>query len=65
MPVDIKHPPKLKTTDKDRRKRYLFVAIDSRSRSVNLAVKDDETEASAVAFLREAARLFPFCLTPY
>ena len=33
------------------------------ARSVHLAVKDDETEASAIAFLREAAAAFPFRLT--
>ena len=37
---------------------FLYVAIDRRSRSVHLAVKDDETEASAIAFLREAASRF-------
>src|SRR5918997_701566 len=47
----------------ERRKRYLHVAIDRRSRSVHLAVKDDETERSAIAFLREAAAAFPFRLT--
>jgi hypothetical protein len=30
---------------------------------VHLAVKDDETEASAIAFLREAANAFPFRMT--
>jgi transposase InsO family protein len=40
-----------------------YVAIDRRSRSVHLAVKDDETEKSAIAFLREAAAAFPFRLT--
>lgn len=60
MHIDIKHLPKLRTADGERRKRYLFVAIDRRSRSVHLAVKDDETEASAIAFLREAASAFPF-----
>jgi len=39
------------------------VAIDRRSRSVHLAVKDDETEASARAFLREALAAFPFRIT--
>jgi len=43
--------------------RYLFVAIDRCSRCVHLAVKDDETEKSAIAFLREAAAAFPFRLT--
>jgi len=61
--IDIKHLPKLQTADGERRKRYLYVAIDRRSRSVHLAVKDDETEQSAVAFLRETAAAFPFRLT--
>jgi IS30 family transposase len=39
------------------------VAIDRCSRSVHLAVKDDETEKSAIAFLQEAAAAFPFRLT--
>ena len=63
MHIDIKHLPKLQTSDGERRKRYLFVAIERRSRSVHLAVKDDETEASAIAFLRESAQAFPFRLT--
>ena len=61
--IDIKHLPKLQTADGERRKRYLYVAIDRRSRSVHLAVKNDETEKSAIAFLREAAAAFPFRLT--
>src|SRR3954467_8453464 len=61
--IDIKHLPKLKTANGERRKRYLYVAIDRCSRSVHLAVKDDETEQSAIAFLREAAAAFPFRLT--
>jgi transposase InsO family protein len=61
--IDIKHLPKLQTADGERRKRFLHVAIDRRSRSVHLAVKDDETEQSAIAFLREAAAAFPFRLT--
>jgi transposase InsO family protein len=61
--IDIKHLPKLKTSNGERRKRYLYVAIDRCSRSVHLAVKEDETEKSAVAFLREAAAAFPFRLT--
>jgi transposase InsO family protein len=61
--IDIKHLPKLQTTERERRKRYLFVAIDRRSRSVHLAVKDDETEKSAIAFLCEAAAAFPFRIT--
>src|SRR5918993_4064410 len=54
--VDVKHLPKLRTSDGELRERFLFGAIDRRSRSVHLAVKDEETEASASAraFLEEA-----------
>jgi transposase InsO family protein len=61
--IDVKHLPKLRDANGEWRKRYLHVAIDRRSRSVHLAVKDDETEKSAIAFLREAAAAFPFRLT--
>lgn len=61
--IDIKHLPKLRTADGERRKRYLYVAIDRRSRSAHLAVKERETEQHATAFLREAAKAFPFRLT--
>ena len=61
--VDVKHLPKLRTASGEWRKRFLFVAIDRRSRSVHLAVKDEETEASATAFLREALAAFPFRVT--
>ena len=61
--IDIKHLPKLQTANGERRKRFLYVAIDRRSRSVHLAVKHAETEASAIAFLREAAAAFPFRIT--
>jgi transposase InsO family protein/transposase-like protein len=61
--LDVKHLPKLRTGDGAWRKRYLFVAIDRRSRWVHLAVKDDETERSAVAFLKEALAAFPFRVT--
>ena len=61
--MDVKHLPKLRTSDGELRKRFLFVAIDRRSRSVHLAVKDDETEASAAAFLREVLAAFPFRVT--
>ena len=57
--LDVKHLPKLRTADGEWRKRFLFVAIDRRSRSVHLAVKDDETEASARAFLEEALARLP------
>src|SRR3954468_8118990 len=58
-----KHLPKLRTADGELRKRYLFVAIDRRSRFVHLAVKDDETEASARTFLEAALTAFPFQVT--
>jgi transposase InsO family protein len=61
--MDVKHLPKLRTAGGEWRKRFLFVAIDRRSRSVHLAVKDDETEASATAFLREALAALPFRVT--
>ena len=61
--LDVKHLPKLRTAEGEWRKRFLFVAIDRRSRSVRLAVKDDETEASARSFLEEALAAFPFRVT--
>jgi transposase InsO family protein len=61
--LDVKHLPKLRTADGEWRKRFLFVAIDRRSRFVHLAVRDDETERSAVDFLKEAIRAFPFRVT--
>jgi transposase InsO family protein len=59
----VKHLPKLRDRDGLTRKRYLYVAIDRCSRWVHLAVKDDKTTASAVAFLKEAVRAFPFMVT--
>src|SRR3954453_17338476 len=61
--LDVKHLPKLRTADGEPRKRYLFVAIDRHSRFVHLAVKDDETEASARTFLEAALAAFPFRVT--
>src|ERR687894_972114 len=61
--VDVKHLPKLRTSNGESRKRYLYVAIDRCSRFVHLAVKDDEAERSAVAFVKEAIRAFPFQVT--
>jgi hypothetical protein len=61
--IDIKHLPKLRTRDGECRKRSLFVAIDRCSRRVHLAVTDDETETSALAFLDEVVTAFPFKLT--
>ena len=63
MPLDVKPLPKLRDRDGVTRKRYLSVALDRCSRWVHLAVKDDETTASATAFL-EAIRAFPFQVTP-
>jgi transposase InsO family protein len=61
--MDVKHLPKLRTSDGEPRKRFLFVAIDRRSRSVHLAVRDEETEAAAKTFLEEAIAAFPFRVT--
>ena len=61
--LDIKHLPKLQTADGERRKRYLYVAIDRASRSVHLAVYNEETEACATAFLQQAVAAFPFRIT--
>ena len=44
--IDVKHLPKLQTANGERRKCFLFVAVDRRSRSVHLAVKDDATVLS-------------------
>jgi hypothetical protein len=56
--MDVKHLPELRTAGGEWRKRFLFVAIDRRSRSCHLAVRDEETEASARAFLEEALAAF-------
>jgi len=61
--VDVKHLPKLRTSNGESRKRYLYVAIDRASRFVHLAVKDDETARRAVAFLKAAVQAFPFQVT--
>jgi transposase InsO family protein len=61
--MDVNHLPKLRTASGEWRERFLSVAIDRRSRSVHLAVKDDEAEASARAFLEEALAAFPFRVT--
>src|SRR4051795_8441499 len=61
--VDVKHLPELRTSDGELRERFLFVAIDRRSRSVHLAIRDDETEAAAKAFPEEALAAFPFRVT--
>src|SRR4028119_1512589 len=61
--MDVNHRPKLQDRDGVSRKRYLYVVIDRASRYVHLAVKDDETTASAVAFLKEAFAALPFRVT--
>lgn len=61
--IDIKHLPKLHVIGQGPRKRFLYVAIDRASRMVHLAVKDEETEACASAFLKEALAAFPFVVT--
>ena len=58
--IDIKHLPKLQTANGEPRKHYLYVDIDQCSRSVHLAVKDDETEKGAIAGLRRPRQ----CLGP-
>ena len=58
--LDVKHLPKLRDRDGVTRKRFLYVAIDRATRYVHLAVKDDETTASAVAFLDEVLQALPF-----
>jgi transposase len=62
--IDIKHLPKLQTANGERRKRFLHVAIDRRSRSVHLTVKDDETERSAIAGLRRPRQCLEPCARP-
>ena len=64
VPLDVKPRPKLRDRDGVTRKRFLFVAIDRCSRWVHVAVKKDETTASAVAFLKAAIQAFPFQVTP-
>jgi transposase len=63
VPMDVKPLPKPRPHKGESRKRCLFVAIDRCSRSVHLAVKEDETQESAGAVLKEAVRAFPFQLT--
>ena len=48
----VKQLPKLHVGGREFRKRHLYIAIDRRSRSVHLAVKEDLTAPSATAGLR-------------
>ncbi|KFL91423.1 Mobile element protein [Acetobacter malorum] len=59
----MKHLPKLQTADGDRRKRFLYVAIDRCSRSVHLAVYDAENADNSVNFLNAVKSAFPFRIT--
>jgi hypothetical protein len=61
--MDVKHLPKLRDGEGQTSKRYLYVTIDRASRDLHLAVKDNETTASAVAFLDEALAALPFRVT--
>jgi transposase len=61
--MDIKLLPKLQTADGERRKRFLYVAIDRCSRWVHLAVFDDELTASAIDFLKEVIDAALFQIT--
>ncbi|ASC06421.1 Protein kinase C [Acetobacter pasteurianus subsp. pasteurianus] len=61
--IDVKHLPKLQTADGDRRKRFLYVAIDRCSRSVHLAVYDAENADNSVDFLNAVKSAFPFRIT--
>ena len=61
--IDVKHLPKLQTADGERRKRFLYVAIDRCSRSVHLAVYDAENAYNSVDFLKAVKTAFPFRIT--
>ena len=61
--IDVKHLPKLQTANGERRKRFLYVAIDRCSRSVHLAVYDAENADNAVDFLKAVKTAFPFRIT--
>ncbi len=61
--IGIKHLPKLQVGGGHARKCSLSVTIDRALRRVHRAVKDEETEACATAFLKEAVAAFPFTIT--
>nr|WP_162559716.1 DDE-type integrase/transposase/recombinase [Methylobacterium radiodurans] len=50
-------------TDEPDGGRFLYVAVDHAARCAHLALKDDETTASAVGFLKEALEAFPSRVT--
>ncbi|GAN67752.1 hypothetical protein AA0473_0521 [Acetobacter orleanensis NRIC 0473] len=58
--IDVKHPPKLQTTDGEGWQRLLYAAIDRCSNSVHPAVYSGE---NAVGFLKSAKAIFSFWIT--
>jgi len=58
--VDIKYLPQMAD---ERRRRYLFVAIDRATRWVFVAIKDNKTAASARRFLKELHEASPIKIT--
>ena len=63
--IDEKHLPKLQTANGDRRKRFLYVAIDRCSSSVHLTVYDAENADNSVDFFSAIKEAFPFRITAY
>lgn len=63
MHIDVKHLPRLRTSDGETRERFLYVAIVRCSRFVHLDVYDAENAANAVTFLKAARKAFPFRIT--
>lgn len=61
--IDIKHRPTLKTVNGKRREQYLYVAISRYSRSVHLAIQQDELTGSAFAFRKAGIDAAPFRIT--
>lgn len=56
--IDIKFLPKL-----NGERKYLFVAIDRKTRLVYVKIYDDKTAKSSVDFLEECIKFFPFKIT--
>ncbi len=61
--VDVKHLPEPRDRDGTTCKRHLHVAIGRASHYMHSTARDDETAASAVAFLTDAFDAFPFRVT--
>jgi transposase-like protein len=51
--MDVKYLPQM---EDEKKRRYLFVAIDRATRWVYLEVKEDKTAKSASAFLKNLSR---------